>query len=63
MKTNKQLAEIVAQRISDRVFEDLIDLVSEITQDVLIEDGRDPCDEETFDDLMDITSRVYIGAQ
>ena len=63
MKTNKQLAEVVAQRISDRVFEDMIDLIAEITQDVLLEEGRDPCDEETFDDLMDISGRLYIGVQ
>tara|TARA_R110002012_G_scaffold125348_1_gene276765 strand:+ start:997 stop:1188 length:192 start_codon:yes stop_codon:yes gene_type:complete len=63
MKTNKQLAEVVAQRISDRVFEDMTDLIAEITQDVLLEEGRNPTDEDAFEDLMDISGRLYIGVQ
>ena len=61
MKTNTQLAEIVAQRVSDRVFEDLSELIGEITTDLLLEEGYDPTEEETFDDMMDISSRLYIG--
>tara|TARA_R110001592_G_scaffold80079_4_gene238884 strand:- start:2647 stop:2838 length:192 start_codon:yes stop_codon:yes gene_type:complete len=63
MKTNTQLAEIVAQRVSDRVFEDMTDLIAEITTDLLLEEGCDPTSEEAFENLMDISGRLYIGAQ
>jgi len=60
--TNQHLAEIVAQRVSDRVMEDMMDLVAEITQDVLMENGVDPMDDDAFSTLMDVSSRIYIGA-
>lgn len=39
-----------------------MDLVAEITQDVLCENDFDPMDEDTFDAMMDVSSRIYIGS-
>ena len=39
-----------------------MDLVAEITQDVLTDYSFDPMDEDTFDTLMDVSSRIFIGA-
>ena len=64
MTNNARLAQIVAERLSDRLEEQMMDLVHEITTDVLSEYG---VDEEGSDDemetLMDVCSRIYIGAQ
>ena len=64
MTNNKRLAEIVAERLSDRLEEQMMDLIHEITTDVLSEYG---VDEEGSDDemetLMDVCGRIYIGAQ
>ena len=64
MTNNARLAQIVAERLSDRLEEQMMDLVHEITTDVLSEYG---VDEEGSDDemetLMDICGRIYIGAQ
>jgi hypothetical protein len=64
MTNNARLAQIVAERLSDRLEEQMMDLVHEITTDVLSEYG---VDEEGSDDemetLMDVCGRIYIGAQ
>ena len=64
MTNNARLAQIVAERLSDRLEEQMMDLVHEIATDVLSEYG---VDEEGSDDemetLMDIAGRIYIGAQ
>jgi len=62
--TNKGLAQVVAQRLNDRVMEDLTDLVAELTMDVLSENGIDPCDDGDFawETMMDVSSRIYIGS-
>ena len=61
--TNQQIANIVAQRVSDRVLEDMSDLIADLVVDVLLEQGRDTLDEDAFETLMDVSSRIYIGAQ
>ena len=64
MKTNKQLAYIVAERVSERVFEDLTDLIADITADVISEYTDLAIDsEEAWETLMDVSGRLYIGAQ
>lgn len=62
--TNKELAQVVAQRLNDRVMEDMSDLVAELTMDLLTENGINPCDDGDFawDTLMDVSSRIYIGS-
>jgi len=63
MKTNRELAQIVADRISDRVFEDMMELIADITHDVMMEEGFDTSSEEAYSEMLDISSRIYIGAQ
>lgn len=59
---NSQLAAIVAQRVSERVFEDLSELIGEITMDVMVENGMNTLGEDAFENLMDISSRLFIGS-
>ena len=61
--TNQHLAEIVALRVSDRLEEEMMDLVQELTTDVLAENGMIDDSDETWDLMMDVASRIYIGAQ
>lgn len=61
--TNHHLAEIVASRVSDRLEEEMMDLVQELTTDVLAENGMIDDSDETWDLMMDVASRIYIGAQ
>ena len=63
MTNNKRLAEIVAERISARLEEEMMELVHELTTDVLAENGLVNDDDETWDIMMDVASRIYIGAQ
>ena len=65
MLDNKRLALIVAERLSDRLEDQMMELVHEITADVLAENGvvADDDDDETWETMMDIAGRVYIGAQ
>ena len=64
MINNARLAQIVAERLQDKLEEQMMDLIHEITTDVLSEYG---VDEEGSDDemetLMDVCGRIYIGAQ
>jgi hypothetical protein len=64
MTNNAQLAQIVADRLGARLSDILGDHIAEITQELLEEEGYDieENDEETFDTLMDVASRIYIGA-
>ena len=63
MKNNARLAQIVADRLSDRLEEEMMDLVHELTTDVLAENGLIDDSEETWETMMDVASRIYIGAQ
>jgi len=63
MTNNKRLAETVAERISARLHEEMMDLVHEITTDVLAENGLVNDDDDTWETMMDVASRIYIGAQ
>jgi len=63
MKNNTRLAQIVAERLSDRVMEDMADLIAELTQDVLQEYGIEFDNDEAWETMMDVSSRIYIGAQ
>ena len=64
MINNARLAQIVAERLQAQLEEQMMDLIHEITTDVLSEYG---VDEEGSDDemetLMDVCGRIYIGAQ
>ena len=61
--SNRYLAQIVARRLSDRMMEDMTDLIAEITTDVMQEKGMTIGDDASYDKMMDICSRIYIGAQ
>ena len=64
MTNNKRLAQIVAERIQDRLEEQMMDLVHEIATDVLSEYGLDEDgSEDEMETLMDVCGRIYIGAQ
>ena len=63
MKNNARLAQIVADRLSDRLEEEMMDLVHELTTDVLAENGLIDDSEETWETMMDVAGRIYIGAQ
>jgi hypothetical protein len=63
MKSNKQLAQLVAERLTDEVFEEMMERIADITSDVMQEEGLDPSSDKGYDDLLDISSRLYIGAQ
>ena len=64
MLDNKRLALIVAERLSDRLEEQMMELVHEITTDVLAENGveADDDNDETWETMMDVAGRIYIGA-
>jgi len=62
MKTNSQLAQIVADRLSERVFEDMMELIADLTHDVMVDEGIDITTEDAYSDMLDISSRIYIGA-
>ena len=62
MKTNKQLALIVADRLHDLFEEKMMDALHEITTDVLEEEGIE-LDDDGWETAMDIAGRIYIGAQ
>ena len=63
--TNAELAQIVADRLGARIQDILEDHIAEITQELLEEEGFDieANEDETFETLMDVSSRIYIGAQ
>ena len=63
--TNAELAQVVADRLGARIQDLLEDHIAEITQELLEEEGfnLDANEDECFETLMDITSRIYIGAQ
>ena len=63
MKNNARLAQIVAERLQDRLEEQIMDLVHELTTDVLAENGLIDDSEETWETMMNVASRIYIGAQ
>ena len=63
MKNNSRLAQIVAERLQDRLEEQMMDLVHELTTDVLAENGLIDDSEETWETMMDVCGRIYIGAQ
>ena len=63
MKTNKQLAEIVAERFEKRLSDGFIEIVQDIATDLLIEEGYDLDTDEAWDTAMDVVSRIYVGAQ
>jgi len=63
MINNARLAQIVAERLSDRLEEQMMDLVHELTTDVLAENGLIDDSEETWETMMDVAGRIYIGAQ
>ena len=63
MKNNARLAQIVADRLRDRLEEEMMDLVHELTTDVLAENGFIDDSEETWETMMDVAGRIYIGAQ
>ena len=63
MTNNARLAQIVAERLSDRLEEQMMDLVHELTTDVLAENGLIDDSEETWETMMDVAGRIYIGAQ
>ena len=62
MTNNKRLAEIVADRISERVFEDMLELIQDVTTDVLIENGLSVDDDDAWETMMDVAGRIYIGS-
>lgn len=61
--TNYELAQTVADRLRDRLEEQMMDLVHELTTDVLAENGLIDDSEETWETMMNVASRIYIGAQ
>jgi predicted transcriptional regulator len=61
--TNQELAQIVADRILDHIEEEMMNLVQEITMDVLAENDVDPDADDTWETMMDVAGRIYIGAQ
>ena len=63
--TNAELAQVVADRLGARIQDLLEDHIAEITQELLEEEGFDieANEDETFETLMDVSSRIYIGAQ
>ena len=62
MKTNKQLALIVADRVRDIFEEQLMEAVQDVTTDLLEEEGID-LDDDGWEIAMDVASRIYLGAQ
>ena len=62
--TNAELAQVVADRLGARIQDLLEDHIAEITQELLEEEGFDieANEDETFETLMDVSSRIYIGA-
>ena len=62
---NAELAQVVADRLGARIQDLLEDHIAEITQELLEEEGFDieANEDETFETLMDVSSRIYIGAQ
>jgi len=58
---NTRLAQIVADRLSDRLEEQMMDLVQELTTDVLEEYGVE-LDDDGWETAMDVAGRIYIGA-
>ena len=62
MKTNRQLAQIVAERVYDIFEEQMMDAIQDITTDVLEEEGIE-LDDDGWDTAMDVAGRIYIGAQ
>ena len=63
MTNNARLAQIVAERLQDRLEEQMMELVHELTTDVLAENGLIDDSEETWETMMDVAGRIYIGAQ
>ena len=63
MTNNKRLAQIVAERLSYRLEEQMMDFVQDITTDVLEENGLNTDDDDAWETMMDVASRIYIGAQ
>ena len=61
--TNFELAQTVADRLRDRLEEQMMDLVHELTTDVLAENGLIDDSEETWETMMDVAGRIFIGAQ
>ena len=59
----KTLAQIVADRLTEKLEEKMMDLVQEITTDVLVEYGLDTDDDDAWETMMDVAGRIYIGAQ
>ena len=62
MKTNRQLAQIVAERVYDIFEEQMMDAIQDITTDVLEEEGIE-LDDDGWEVAMDVAGRIYIGAQ
>ena len=62
MKSHKQLAQIVAERLYDRFEEQMMDAIQDLTTDVLEEEGIE-LDDDGWDTAMDVSGRIYIGAQ
>ena len=62
MKSHKQLAQIVAERLYDRFEEQMMDAIQDLTTDVLEEEGIE-LDDDGWEVAMDVAGRIYIGAQ
>ena len=64
MKTNHEIAQLVADRLGARLADYLGDQIAEITQEILEEEGFnvEANEDECFETLMDIAGRIYIGA-
>ena len=56
------LAKIVAERASARMEEELEDLVQDLTMSVMIEHGYGVTDEDAYEMIVDIATRIYIGS-
>ena len=62
MKSNRQLAQIVAERLYDRYEEEMMEVIQDLTTDVLEENGIE-LDDDGWEVAMDVAGRIYIGAQ
>ena len=62
MKSHKQLAQIVAERLYVRFEEQMMDAIQDLTTDVLEEEGIE-LDDDGWEVAMDVAGRIYIGAQ
>ena len=58
----KEMAQDLAERFSDYVCNELVEVLSDLADDILKENNIDPGTNEGMDLMMDLVRRVYVGA-